>query len=371
MMTVPFVDLKAQHESVRDQVQRAMLGVADRAEFILGPAVSKFEAAFAAYCGANHAVGLDSGISALELALRACNVGPGDEVITPSHTFIATVSSISFTGATPVFVDVRPHTYLVDPERIEHAITPRTRAIMAVHLYGQPAEMDAIVDIARRKGLFLIEDAAQAHGAEYHGRRVGTFGTVGCFSFYPAKNLGAYGDAGAIVTNDAAIAKHIEMLRNYGQRRKYDHVYLAYNRRIDTLQAAILDVKLRYLDQWNRRRTAAAARYCSQLADCPAVVLPSVSADVQHVYHLFVIQHPKRDDLMKHLAARGISCGLHYPIPVHKQECYAHLAGERLPLTVTDRLGDRVLSLPMFPEITDDQIDHVCEAIHDFENASR
>lgn len=367
-MKVPFVDLKAQHASIASEVNAAMIGVAERTEFILGPAVTELETAFARYCGVAHAVGLDSGISALELALRAIGVGAGDEVITVSHTFIATASSISFTGAKPVFVDITPDTYTMDPAQIERAITPRTKAIMVVHLYGQPADMDPILAIAKKHKLPVIEDAAQAHGATYKRQRVGSFGVAGCFSFYPAKNLGAYGDAGMLVTNDAKLADHVRMLRNYGQRKKYEHVFLAYNRRIDTLQAAILNVKLPHLDRWNAARASAAARYVSRLKKHPRITLPITAADRTHIFHLMVILHPQRDALLEHLAKRDISCGLHYPTPVHLQECYRDLNIPRGTLPVSESVAERVLSLPMFPEITPEQIDYVCDCIDDFES---
>jgi dTDP-4-amino-4,6-dideoxygalactose transaminase len=366
-MNVPFVDLKAQHASIAPEVEAAMVQVARKTDFILGSAVQELEQAFAGFCGAKHGVGLDSGISALELALRACGIGPGDEVITVSHTFIASASSISFTGATPVFVDVRPETYTMDPTLVEAAITSRTKAILVVHLYGQPADMDEIVALSSRYNLALIEDAAQAHGARYKGRRVGTFGVAGCFSFYPAKNLGAYGDAGILVTNDGSLAERVAMLRNYGQRKKYDHVFLAYNRRIDTLQAAILNVKLPHLDRWNTARASAADHYRRRLARHQRLTLPATAANRDHVFHLFVVLHPERDRLLGYLAERGVACGLHYPIPIHRQECYASPAASTAALPITENIAGRLLSLPMFPEITPEQIDYVCDCIDGFE----
>ena len=365
-MDVPFVDLKAIHESLAAELSEAMQRVMRNGDFILGKDVELFEQEFAGYCGARHAVGVDSGISALELTLRAHGIGPGDEVITVSHTFIATVSAIAFTGASPVMIDVDPATYNMDPRKIERAITPRTKVLLPVHLYGQPAEMDEIAGIARKHGLVLIEDACQAHGARYHDHPVGAIGAAGCFSFYPAKNLGAFGDGGIVVTNDPNLADRLRMLRNYGQRKKYHHVELAYNRRLDTLQAAILRVKLRHLDAWNAQRREAAGWYDQILAGTRDVVLPAVTSDRTHVYHLYVIQHPRRDDLLNHLHDRGISAGLHYPIPVHRQPCFANVHPPQNSLTVTDAVASRILSLPLYPGITREQVEFVCNEIQRF-----
>jgi dTDP-4-amino-4,6-dideoxygalactose transaminase len=362
-MNVPFVDLKAQCQTIAAEVDEAMRRVVADADFILGKDVELFEQEFAAYCEAKYAVGLDSGISALELALRAFGIGEGDEVITVSHTFIASVSSISFTGARPVFVDVDPKTYTMDAAQIEAALTPHTKAILPVHLYGQPADMDAILEIARKHYLVVIEDACQAHGARYKGKRVGALGDAGCFSFYPAKNLGAYGDGGMLVTNNAEIAEKVRMLRNYGQREKYHHVFLAYNRRLDTLQAAVLRVKLRHLDDWNAARQRAARLYDELLKDVEDVVTPAVADDRTHVYHLYVIQHPQRDALMAALRGQGVTTGLHYPIPVHLQPCYESLGVPSGSLPVTESLAPRILSLPMFSEITLGQVRHVCTPV--------
>ncbi len=367
-MQVPFVDLRLQHQSLAKPIETAMCDVARNADFILGRSVQAFEESFAAYCGSRFAVGVDSGISALELALRAHGIGEGDEVITVSHTFIATASSISFTGAKPVFVDVHPETFLIDPSRIESAVTERTKAIMVVHLYGQPADMDAVSKVAEKFGLAVFEDAAQAHGARYKNRRVGTFGLAGAFSCYPAKNLGAYGDAGILVTDSETIAERVKMLRNYGQRTKYDHVFLAFNRRLDTLQAAILNVKLPHLDGWNAARHEIAGLYRERLAKHKRLTLPMHLDDRDHVYHLFVIKHPYRDLLMQHLIERGVGCGLHYPIPVHKQECYKTLNDISTILPVTESLSSQILSLPMFPELTLNQVNYICGCIDEFES---
>jgi len=364
---VPFVDLRAQYRAIAAEVDEAMQRVVANADFILGKDLDLFDQEFAAYCGARYAVGLDSGISALELALRAHDIGAGDEVITVAHTFIATVSAISFTGARPVFVDVDPRTYCMDSDQLAAAITPRTRAILPVHLYGQPAEMDAIRAIARKHGLVVIEDACQAHGARYKGERVGSLGDAACFSFYPGKNLGGYGDGGMLVTDQPELAERVRMLRNYGQREKYHHVYLAYNRRLDTLQAAVLRVKLPHLDGWNTARAEAARRYDERLSGLQGVTLPHAAGDRTHVYHLYVIQHDRRDALLDHLREQGIAAGLHYPLPVHRQPCYETLGVARGSLPVTEQVAGHVLSLPIFPEITPEQIDHVCGAIRRFD----
>src|SRR5713226_4822368 len=349
---LPLVDLKAQHSAIAAEVQAALERVMANTDFILGADVAEFESEFAGYCGADHCVGLDSGMSALELGMRAMGIGPGDEVITPAGSFIASSSAISFTGATPVWIDVDPHTYNIDPDLIEAAITPRTKAIMVVHLYGQPADMDRVLEIAKRHGLPVIEDACQSHGARYKGRRTGSMGAFAAFSFYPSKNLGAYGDAGALTTNDAALAEKVRMMRNYGQRAKYDHVYLAWNRRLDTLQAAVLRVKLRHLDEWNQARKRIASLYGELLAGTEAT-LPRTAAGAEHVYHLFVIQVDERQRVQEELTARGISTGIHYPVPIHLQEAYRDRGAKPGSFPVTEAAAGRVLSLPMYPEISE------------------
>lgn len=365
-MNVPFLDLKTQYRTLAAEIDDALHGVMANADFILGKDVELFEQEFAAYCGVPYAVGLDSGISALELALRALGIGPGDEVITVSHTFIATVSAISFTGAKPVFVDVRPDTCNLDTRLIEAAISPRTKAILPVHLYGQPADMQPILDVARKHRLAVVEDACQAHGARYRGQRAGTFGEAGCFSFYPGKNLGAYGDAGMLVTRNRELAEKVRMLRNYGQSEKYHHLFLAYNHRLDTMQAAVLRVKLKHLDDWNAARQKLAQRYRAGLAGLSEVVVPTEAPDRTHVYHLYVIQHPDRDGLAAFLRQQGIATGLHYPIPVHRQPCYESLGVARGSLPVTEHLALRILTLPMFPEMTAEQVDYVCAQIRNY-----
>lgn len=360
---IPLVDLKAQYESIRSEITEAIDRVLQSATFVLGEEVVRFEAAFANYVQADSAVGVASGTAAIHLALQACGVGPGDEVITAAHTFTATAEPICHLGATPVFVDIDPATYTIDPDRVESAITDRTRVILPVHLYGHPAPMDELRDIAGRHGLRLIEDAAQAHGAEYRGRRCGSLGDLACFSFYPGKNLGAYGDGGAVTGNDEGLLAHVRRLRDHGRTSKYEHVEVGYGERLDALQAAVLAVKLRHLDGWVQARRRAAARLDSWLTGT-SVIRPVEALDVRHAYHLYVIRSTGRDSLLESLKERGVGAGVHYPVPLHRQVAYSTVArsGE---LTETDRAASEVLSLPLFPEITDDQLrtvaDHVRE----------
>jgi dTDP-4-amino-4,6-dideoxygalactose transaminase len=365
-MPVPFVDLRAQHAAVADDVASSWSGVLERCDFVLGGEVEEFEREFAAYCEAPHAVGVDSGTSALELAFRALGIGPGDEVITAANTFVATAFAISHAGATPVLADVDPETLTLDPERVEAAITPRTRAIAPVHLYGHPAPMDPLMNIARRHGLVVVEDAAQAHGALYRGRRVGSIGDAAAFSFFPAKNLGCYGDGGAVVTGDAAVADRVRHLRNYGQPRKYHHDLIGYNRRLDTLQAAVLRANLRRLDGWNASRRAAAADYAATLADA-AVRLPAPADDVEPVWHLFVVQSDDRDGLAARLASLGVASGIHYPVPVHLQRAYKGALPPEGAFPVTERAARRILSLPMFPGLDAEAVSHVAAGIRSWD----
>ncbi len=359
-MSVPFLDLKAQMAPLRSDLDAAIARVMDNCHFILGEEVTAFEAELAAFCETRECVGLDSGISALELALRAAGIGPGDEVITVSHTFIATVSAISFTGATPILVEVRPDTYLMDPASIEAAITPRTKAIVPVHLYGQTVDMDPIMEIAKRHQLFVLEDACQSHGARYKGRRAGSLGHAAAFSFYPGKNLGAAGDGGALTTNDPELAKQVRMLRNYGQSIKYHHDMLAFNRRLDSLQAAILRVKLRHLDAWNAARRQVADAYAARLAGLP-IGLPQVAEESEPVWHLYVIRAADRDGLQRALTEAGVDTGLHYPVPIHHQKAYPEFVGLSFP--VSEWIAAQCLSLPMFAEMTDAQITAVADAL--------
>jgi dTDP-4-amino-4,6-dideoxygalactose transaminase len=358
---VPFVDLRAQYEQIRADVDRAIRQVVERGDFIHGSAVARFESDFAAYVGVRHAVGVGNGGDAIELALRAFDVGPGDEVITAANTFIATVLAISATGARPVLVDIDGDSYTIDPAAIDAAITSRTRGIVPVHLYGQPFDVDAVLAIASRHNLVVVEDAAQAHGARVNGRRVGTFGHAAAFSFYPSKNLGAYGDGGIVVTNDDRAAERLRLLGNYGQRVKYEHAVEGRNSRLDTLQAAILGVKLPHLDRWNAARRAHAAAYSRRLSR--RVHTPAVRAGVEHVFHLYVIETDRRDRLQQRLSDRGVHTGIHYPVPVHLQEAYSPLGYRRGAFAATEAAAERILSLPMYAELTGEQIEYVCEAI--------
>ncbi len=366
---LPLVDLKAHHAAIAAEVEAAVARVMANADFILGADVAAFEEEFARYCEVEHAVGLDSGMSALELGMRAMDIGHGDEVITPVGSFIASSSAISFTGARPVWVDVDERTYNIDAKLIEAAITERTKAIMVVHLYGQPADMDAVLDVAARHDLPVIEDACQAHGARYKGRRTGSMGAFAAFSFYPSKNLGAYGDAGALTTNDPDIAAKVAMMRNYGQRAKYDHAYLAWNRRLDTIQAAVLRVKVPHLDTWNRSRREIASLYDELLAGAP-VVRPYVAPGLEHVYHLYVIQVEGRERLQEELASRGIGTGIHYPVPIHLQEAYRDFGFGSGSFPVTEANARRVLSLPMYPEMAVADVRRVARTVRELVSAS-
>jgi len=364
-MTVPFVDLGAQYKSIGAEIDRAVLNILATGHFILGEEVERFEKEFAAYCGVEHAIGVDSVTSALELALYALDVGPGDEVITPAHTFIATVLAILITGAKPVLVDIDAATYNIAPDAIEAAITPRTRVIMPVHLCGQMADMDPIRQIAAQHGLAIVEDACQAHGARYKGQRAGSLGDVAAFSFYPSKNLGGCGDGGIIVTNSQQIADRVRMLRNYGQQEKYIHVVKGYNRRLDTIQAAALRVKLPYLDGWNAARRAHAQQYQQLLAES-GVLLPVEADYAEHIYHLYAIRTPQRDALRDHLQRQGVATGIHYPVPNHLQEACKDLGYKQGQFPVTEQCATEVLSLPMYAELETAQIREVAERTLEF-----
>ena len=363
-MRIPLVELAGQYQMLRDEILPAMDGVMSRAQFILGDDVARFEEEFAAFCGARHCVGVASGLDALQLALRAVGVGAGDEVITAANTFIASALAITHAGATPVLADVREDDFNLDPAAVERAITPRTKAILPVHLYGQPARMDEIMDIARRHGLKVVEDACQAHGARYGRDRAGAIGDAGCFSFYPGKNLGGYGDGGAVVTNDPQVAERLRLDRNYGSRVKYVHESDGYNSRLDTLQAAILRIKLRRLEGWNTCRRQLAALYREMLADAD-VLLPAEMRGAEHVWHLFVIRHPERDRLLADLHARGIGAGVHYPIPIHEQAPYAGIRTVPDGAPVSTALARQILSLPLYPEMTEAQVAEVADAVRE------
>ncbi len=362
---VPLVDLHAQYRTIQPAIDAAIQSVIERTAFIMGPDVRSFEEAFARFCTATHAVGVASGTAALELTLRACGIGPGDEVVTSAHTFIATAEAISAVGARPVFADIDGQTYNLDAQAAEAALTPATRAILPVHIYGQPAHMDALAALAARHDLLLIEDAAQAHGATWNGRKVGVLGAAACFSFYPGKNLGAYGDAGAVTTNDGRIAEQISLLRNHGRHSKYLHDLKGYGERMDTLQAAILCVKLDHLAQWTDARRRLAARYSELLAGCE-MVLPFVDPAANPAWHLYVIRTPARDELLAHLDANGIGAGVHYPVPLHLQPAYADLGYRRGDLPVTETVAETCLSLPLYPEMTDEQQEYVVDTIKKF-----
>jgi len=353
---VPFLDLKAQYASIKREVDAAISSVINDSAFILGRAVAEFETDFARYCGVRHCVAVNSGTSAIHLALLAAGVGPGDEVIAPANTFIATCAPIVYCGATPVLVDVDPATYNIDPELVKTALTRRTKVIMPVHLYGRPAPIEELHAIAQEAGAVMIEDACQAHGAMYKNCRVGQFGDAACFSFYPGKNLGAYGEGGAIVTNNAGWADQLRLWRDHGSSRKYHHDLLGYNYRIEGIQGAVLGVKLRHLDDWNSTRRERASRY-RRLLQGANLGLPPEDNDVQSVYHLFVVQVDERDRFQHDLKAAGIDTLIHYPIPVHKQPAFA--AMNQLNFPVTERLAARIVSLPIYPELTNAQQDHV------------
>jgi dTDP-4-amino-4,6-dideoxygalactose transaminase len=362
---VPFVDLVNQCDELAGEIMPAIESVIRRAQFILGDEVHEFEEKFADYCDTSYCVSVASGTEAIHLALRAAGVGPGDEVITAGNSFVATTYAISHTGARPVLVDINEHDHNIDVELIERAITTRTKAIVPVHLYGQPADMDAILQIADKHGLKIVEDSCQAHGAEYKGKRAGSFGDAGCFSFYPGKNLGAFGDGGAVVTADEKIADQLRLLRNYGQKQKNVHSLMAFNSRLDTIQAAILLVKLPYLDHWNNQRRKAAKLYDRYLQETD-LVLPSENEGNRHVYHLYVVKHQQREQLMQYLQEEQIYCGIHYPLPLHQAEPYASVRTIPRDLPVCSSLAHHIFSLPMFPGITEQQIGRVADAIKSY-----
>lgn len=363
---VPFVDLKTQCNELTPEVMPAIENVIRRGAFILGAEVDEFEEKFADYCDSGYCVSVASGTDAIHLALRAVGIGSGDEVITAGNSFVATTFAISHTGATPVLVDINHSDHNLNVDLIEQAISPKTKAIVPVHLYGQPGNMKVIQEIAEKHGLKIVEDSCQAHGSEYFGKRTGTLGDAGCFSFYPGKNLGAFGDGGAVVTQDPKVAERLRLLRNYGQREKNVHSMLAFNSRLDTLQAAVLLVKLPYLDDWNNQRRKAATLYHELLADSE-LVLPTENEGSRHVYHLFVVKHPQRNQLMEHLNKQDIFCGIHYPNPLNQATPYLDIRSAPKNLPVCTELADQIFSLPMFPGITEAQIKRVCDAIKSFD----
>lgn len=362
---IPLVDLVTQSQQIKEEVLARMGEVIDSAGYILGQHVTEFENAFAEYCGVEHCVGLANGTDALHLALRALDIGEGDEVITAGNSFAATALAIHYSGAQPVLVDIAEDDFNIDVSLIEQAITERTRAIIPVHLYGQPAKMDRICEIAKRHGLRIVEDAAQAHGAEQDGRRCGAFGDVGCFSFYPGKNLGAFGDAGAAVTNDAQLAERLRLIRNYGQVVKNRHDLLGFNCRLDTIQAAVLLTKMKYIEPWTERRREVAQWYEEELQDT-SLILPQQRQDVRHVFHLYVVRHPNRDLLIKHLAERQIIAGIHYPHPLSRAKPFENCQLVPFDLPVSSQLAGEILSLPMYPEMTREHVAAVAHAVREF-----
>jgi dTDP-4-amino-4,6-dideoxygalactose transaminase len=362
---VPYLDLAAQMRPIRKEIDAAIARTLDNCSFCLGPDVVQFEKDFARYCDAAHCVAFNSGTSALHVALLLLNIGPGDEVITTPSTFVATSWAISYVGAKPVYVDIEDSTFNIDPARIEQAITPRTRALMPVHLYGHPADLDSLLKVARKHNLPLLEDAAQAHAAKYRGRKVGTFGELSGFSFYPGKNLGAYGEGGALVTNNAAMAARARGLREHGSTQRYYHDEVGFNYRMEGIQGAVLGIKLKHLDEWTRQRRGVAHAYHKLLADTP-LKLPLEADYAESAYHLYVVRHPRRDELKKHLEANKIGCALHYPLPLHLQKCYASLGYKAGDFPVAEQAAKECLSLPIYPELTDGQIRRVAEVVSEF-----
>ena len=369
---IPFFLTKPQYLTIKDELDAAVQRVLDTSFFVLGQELTAFEAAWADYLGVARAVGVGSGTEAIHLALRVLDIGPGDEVLTVSHTAVATTVAISSTGATPVFVDIDPHTYTMDCADLERRITPRSKAIVPVHLYGHPADMDRILPLAESHSLVVVEDAAQAHGAAYRGRRCGTLGAAGAFSFYPTKNLGAYGDGGAVVTNDVALAERLVLLRNYGWSERYYSAIKGYNSRLDELQAAVLGAKLPYLDRWNARRRRLAALYTAALAGdtlggtgASTIQVPTEAAWATHAYHLYVVRLPERDRVQARLRERGIATQIHYPVPVHLQEAYQDLGYTPGSLPHTEQAAAEILSLPLYPELTDDDVQYVAAALRE------
>jgi len=365
-MNVPFLDLKAQYKTIKDEISTAINEVIENTAFAGGPFVAKFENEFAKFCGVQHAIGVGNGTDALWASLVALGIGAGDEVITTPNTFIATAEAISLSGATPVFVDIDEQTHNINPALIEAAITPKTKAIIPVHLFGQPADMDPIMAIAEKHGLKVVEDACQAHGAEYKGRKAGSIGAAGCFSFYPGKNLGAYGEGGGIVTDDEALAAKIRMFRDHGQAKKYYHDMIGWNARLDGIQGAVLDVKLKYLNDWNEARRRHARDYTAGLSSIKDVVVPQEAEYAKHVYHIYALRVQNRDKFMAYLNEKGIACGIHYPIPLHLQNAYAFMQKGPGSFPAAEKCAAEYVSLPMFAELTDEQVAYVIEQIKEY-----
>ena len=365
-MNVPFLDLKAQYKTIKDEISAAINEVIENTAFAGGPFVAKFENEFAKFCGTKHAIGVGNGTDALWASLVALGIGAGDEVITTPNTFIATAEAISLSGATPVFVDIDEQTHNMNPALIEAAITTKTKAIIPVHLFGQPADMDPIMAIAEKHGLKVVEDACQAHGAEYKGRKAGSIGAAGCFSFYPGKNLGAYGEGGGIVTNDEALAAKIRMFRDHGQAKKYYHDIIGWNARLDGIQGAVLNVKLKYLSDWNEARRRHARDYTAGLSAVKDVIVPQEAQYAKHVYHIYALRVQDRDKFMAYLNEKGIACGIHYPIPLHLQNAYAFMQKGPGSFPVAEKCAAEYVSLPMFAELTDEQVAYVIEQIKEY-----
>ena len=365
IQSVPYLDLPAQMRPIRKEIDAAIARTLDNCSFCLGPDVTQFEKDFARYCGAEHCVAFNSGTSALHVALLLLDIQQGDEVITTPCTFVATSWAISYVNARPVYVDVDDATFNLDPKAVERAITPRTKAILPVHLYGHPADLDPLLKLCRIHNVPLVEDACQAHGAKYREKVVGTFGSISCFSFYPGKNLGAYGEGGALVTNNTAFAARARALREHGSTQRYYHDEVGFNYRMEGIQGAVLGVKLKYLDEWTRGRHRVAHRYHELLSETP-LQLPREASYAQSAYHLYVVRHPNRDALKKHLEAKKVGCALHYPLPLHLQKCYAHLGHKLGSFPVAEKAARECLSLPIYPEMTDAQIERVAEVIKDF-----
>lgn len=362
-MKVPFLDLKSQYETMKDEIHTAINQVIDKTAFAGGPFVEQFEKEFAEFCNCEHAVGVGSGTDALWLPLLALDLGAGDEVITVPSTFIATAEAISFCGATPVFVDIDEQTYNMNPDLLEAAITPKTKAIIPVHLFGQPSDMDPIMEIARKHNLYVVEDACQAHGSKYKGKKAGSMGDAAAFSFYPGKNLGAYGEGGAIVTNNTEIASIMKMFRDHGQSQKYYHGMIGWNARLDGIQGSILSAKLRHLDSWNDARRNHAHMYTKLLSDTDRVITPFEADYAQHVFHIYAIRVKNRDNLISKLAERDIFCGIHYPVPVHLQQAYNQLGLGKGSFPIAEKCAEEFVSLPMFAELTEEQIEYVAKNI--------
>ena len=367
-LAVPITDLKLQYGMIKEEIDAAIAGILDSSAFILGPAVAAFETNYAEYCGVSHCVGVSNGTDALALALKALDIGAGDEVITTPHTFGATIEAICEVGARPVFVDIKEELYTLDTAQVAERVTERTRAVIPVHMYGQTADMDPLLALAAEHGFAIIEDAAQAQGARYNGKRAGSMGDAGCFSFYPGKNLGAYGDAGGITCSNDDLNTRLRRLRNHGMTpgAKFLYSEIGYNHRMDGMQGAILDVKLRHLDDWNQRRRSAAVRYNEGLADLDMLRLPVEADYAQHVYHLYVIRAPRRDELAATLSQAGIQTAVHYPHALHLTPAYRFLGHGEGSFPLCEGICDEILSLPMFPELKHDQLDHVVEQIHQF-----